>query len=101
MGGRDVSAILTWSAVAFAQIPLQYWTGQALVHFWSVATLNKWIIPGAIPQILLSGIVQEAAKWRRSIFPGGGRGRSFYSQFGLLVGAASGAGFGIFERLGT
>jgi len=94
-----VSAILTWSAVAFAQIPLQYWTGQALVHFWSMATLNKWIYLAAIPQILLSGIVQEAAKMAPVYFSWRRTGRSFTPRFGLLVGAASGAGFGIFEAI--
>ena len=94
-----VSAILTWSAIAFMQVPLQYWVGQALVHFWSVATLNKWIYVAAIPQILLSGIVQEASKMAPVYFYWWRTKKSFTPRLGLLVVAVSGAGFGIFEAI--
>jgi RsiW-degrading membrane proteinase PrsW (M82 family) len=94
-----VSAFLTWTAIAFVQIPLQQWTGQALQHFWDTATLTKWLLLAGIPQILLSGIVQEAAKlvpvvvyWWRDHW-------DFTPKFGLMVGAVSGAGFGVFEAV--
>jgi len=94
-----ISAFLTWTAIAFVQVPLQSWAGQALFHIWSQQTLTKWILLAAIPQILLSGIVQEAAKlipvylfWWRSK-------KSFTPKFGLIAGALSGAGFGIFEAV--
>lgn len=90
------SAILTLAAVSFIQIPLQAWCGQALNHFWSLETLQRWMLLSGIPAILLSGLVQEAAKlvpplvymrWRR---PEG-------AKLALIIGAISGAGFGIFE----
>jgi len=37
------SAILALAAVAFIQIPLQIWMGQALGHFWSEEVLLSWI----------------------------------------------------------
>jgi RsiW-degrading membrane proteinase PrsW (M82 family) len=92
-----VSAFLTLLAVVFVQIPLQTWTGQALVNFWSSQTLYDWLLLAAIPQVLLSGLVQEGAKmvpmvawWWRS-------GRRLDPKLGLAVGAIAGAGFGIFE----
>jgi len=91
------SAILALAAAAFIQIPLQLWTGQALNHFWSQEVLEHWILLAGIPQILLSGLVQEGAKlvpvvtcWWRS-------GRNIDSKLGLAIGAVAGAGFGIFE----
>jgi len=56
------SAILTWAAVAFIQVPLQVWTGQALNYFWSQEVLMSWLLLAGIPGILLSGLVQEGSK---------------------------------------
>jgi len=91
------SAILPLAAVSFIQIPLQIWAGQALGHFWSEEVLLSWILLAGIPQILLSGLVQEGAKlvpvvtyWWRS-------GKNIDPKLGLAIGAVAGAGFGIFE----
>ena len=91
------SAFLALWAASFVQIPLQFWTGQALGHFWSQEVLIRRILLFGIPQILLSGLVQEGAKmvplvvyWRRE-------GRSLDPKLGLAIGAAAGAAFGIFE----
>jgi len=91
------SAFFTLAAVCFVQIPLQTWAGQALGHFWSQEVLIRWILLAAIPQILLSGLVQEGAKlvpvvvyWQRS-------DRNIDPKLGLAIGAVAGAGFGIFE----
>jgi len=91
------SAILTLAALSFIQIPLQNWTGLAQMHFWSQEVLERWILLAAIPQIFLSGLVQEGAKlvpvvvyWWRS-------GKNIDPRLGLAIGAVAGAGFGIFE----
>lgn len=92
-----VSAILTLCAICFIQIPLQWWTGEALAHFWSQEVLASWILVATIPQVLLSGLVQEGAKlvpvaiywWRK--------GRNIDPKMGLVIGAVAGLGFGIFE----
>jgi len=91
------SAILALAAAAFIQIPLQILVGQALGHFWSGEVLLSWILLAGIPQILLSGLVQEGAKlvpvviyWWRS-------GKYIDPKIGLAIGAVAGAGFGIFE----
>lgn len=90
------SAFLTLAALSFIQVPLQTWSGQALSHFWSQETLRRWILLAGIPQVLLSGLVQEAAKlmpplvymrWRR---PNSARAA-------LALGAVAGAGFAILE----
>jgi RsiW-degrading membrane proteinase PrsW (M82 family) len=91
------SAFLTLAALSFIQIPLQNWTGLAQIHFWSQEVLMRWILLAAIPQILLSGLVQEGAKlvpvvvyWWRS-------GKKIDPKLGLAIGAVAGAGFGMFE----
>jgi RsiW-degrading membrane proteinase PrsW (M82 family) len=85
------SAFLTLAAVCFIQIPLQTWAGQALGHFWSQEVLMRWILLAGIPQILLSGLVQEGSKlvpvvvyWRRS-------NRNIDPKLGLAIGAVAGA----------
>lgn len=94
-----VSALLTWAAIAFIQVPLQSWTGQALLRLWDQITLIQWLPLAGIPQILLSGLVQEAAKLVPVIYYRRLSHFSFTPQFGLIVGAVSGAGFGVFEAI--
>jgi RsiW-degrading membrane proteinase PrsW (M82 family) len=93
------SAFFTMLAIVFVQIPLQYYTGQALEHFWNVITLNNWLLLAGLPGVLLSGLVQEGAKmvpmvawWWRS-------GRNIDPKLGLAIGALAGAGFGVFEAV--
>ena len=91
------SPFIALAAASFIQIPLQVWTGQALGHFWSQEVIMRWIVLAGIPQILLSGLVQEGAKlvpvvvyWQRS-------GKDIDPKLGLAIGAVAGAAFGIFE----
>ena len=93
------SAVLSVAAVAFIQIPLQYWAGQALIHFWSQEILLRWLVLAGIPAILLSGLVQEGSKlvpvvvyWWRS-------GKNIDPKLGLAIGAVAGAGLGVFEAV--
>lgn len=94
-----VSTILTWTAIAFVQIPLQTWAGQALLHFWDQRTLTQWLLLAGIPQVLLSGLVQEGAKLVPVFFYWWRANRNFAPKFGLITGAVAGAGFGIFEAV--
>ena len=94
-----VSAFLTWTAIAFIQIPLQSMVGQALLFFWDQSTLTTWLLLAGIPQILFSGLVQEAAKLGPVIFYRWTTERNMPVRLGLMMGAISGAGFGIFEAV--
>ena len=94
-----VSALLTLVAVTFVQIPLQWWSQEALNHFWSSAVLSDWLLLAAIPTILLSGLVQEGAKMVPMVFYWQRKGRSITPMMGLLVGAVAGLGFGVFEAV--
>jgi RsiW-degrading membrane proteinase PrsW (M82 family) len=94
-----VSAFLTWAAIAFIQIPLQELTGMALLHFWSPGTLMAWLLLAAIPQILLSGLVQEGAKLVPTVFVWWRRNRILDPKLGLIAAAVAGAGFGVFEAV--
>lgn len=94
-----VSAFLTWIAIAFIQIPLQAWSGQALLHFWNQFTVLKWLLLAGIPGVLLSGLVQEGAKMVPVVCFWLGNHRQISIRTGLIAGAIAGAGFGIFEAV--
>jgi len=91
------SAFLTVVAICFIQTPLQIWVGQALTHFWSSEVLTRWILLAAIPQILLTGLVQEGAKMVPAVVYWWRSGKNLNPKLGLAIGAVAGAGFAIFE----
>ena len=93
------SVFLTWAAVAFIQIPLQVWAGQALNHFWSVEILTRWLLLAGIPQVLLSGLVQEGSKLVPVVIYWWHKGKNIDPRLGLAIGAVAGVGFGIFEAV--
>lgn len=92
-------ALLGWVSVAFIQIPLQFRTGQALGYFWSQETLIQWLLLAGIPQILLSGLVQEGAKLVPVVFWWYRKGKNVDPKMALLIGAIAGAGLGVFEAV--
>ena len=94
-----VSAFLALAAVTFIQIPLQVLAGQALGSFWSQEILLSWILLAGIPQILLSGLVQEGAKMVPMVVWWWRQGRNLGPRLGLAIGAVAGAGFGIYEAV--
>ena len=94
-----VSAFLSLLAVVFVQIPLQIWTGEALGHFWNAKVLFDWILLAGLPQVLLSGIVQEGAKMVPMVVWWWCAGRNISTKLGLAIGAMAGAGLGIFEAV--
>lgn len=91
------SAILTLFAATFIQLPLQTWTGQLLGRLWSRETLMSWLLLAGLPQILLSGLVQEGAKLVPVVFWWWREDKAIDPKLGLIIGAVAGAGFGIFE----
>ena len=93
------SALLSWVAVAFIQIPLQIWAGQALNHFWSQEVLISWLLLAGIPGILLSGLVQEGSKLVPVVIYWWRKGRSIDPKMGLAIGAVAGLGLGVFEAV--
>jgi RsiW-degrading membrane proteinase PrsW (M82 family) len=93
------SAILTWASISYVQILLQGLTGAALLAFWDQTTLTAWLLLAGIPQILLSGLVQEAAKLVPVIIYRTRTKLRFTPRCGLMVGAVSGVGFGVFEAI--
>ncbi|MFC2031885.1 hypothetical protein ACFLUS_00700 [Chloroflexota bacterium] len=93
------SAVLSVVAVAFIQIPLQVLTGQVLDHFWSQEILIRWLLLASIPQILLSGLVQEGSKLVPVVIYWWRKGKNIDPKLGLAIGAMAGAGLGIFEAV--
>ncbi len=94
-----ISALLSLIAVSFIQIPLQYLVGQALGQFWSQEVLMRWLLLAGIPQILLSGLVQEGSKMVPVVLWWIGEGRTLAPKAGLAIGAVAGFGFGVFEAV--
>jgi RsiW-degrading membrane proteinase PrsW (M82 family) len=93
------SAFLTWTAVCFLQSSLQSWTNQALVYFFGLETVMGWLLVASIPSILLSGIVQEGSKLVPVVMGWLRNNRNMNARTGLIIGAISGAGFGVFEAI--
>jgi RsiW-degrading membrane proteinase PrsW (M82 family) len=92
-----VSAILALAAIAFIQIPLQILAGQSMAAAWDEETLANMILLIGFPQIALSGLVQEGAKMLPAVYIWWRSGKQLTPKAGLLIGAAAGAGFGLFE----
>ncbi len=92
-----VSAFFTLTAVAFVQIPLQIFVGKILSAFFSNETITHWLLLAAIPQILLSGLVQEGAKLAPVALYWWLKGKEVEPGMGLALGVAAGVGFGVFE----
>jgi RsiW-degrading membrane proteinase PrsW (M82 family) len=93
-----VSAFLTLLAITFVQIPLQYYIQQGFNRLGQAAVMD-WLLLVSVPAILVSGLVQEAAKsvpmaiwWWRT-------GKTITPKMGLIIGAVAGAGFGILEAV--
>ena len=91
------SAFFTLLAIVFVQIPLQYWSGTALEHFFSNKTLLTWLLLAGAPSMLISGLVQEGAKMIPAVVYWWRSGRKITPRMGLAIGAVAGAAFGIFE----
>lgn len=96
-----VSAILVLLAIVAIQMPLQGLVGIALAAAFGQATLSTWIYILGIPQIALSGLVQEGAKLLPIIYVWQKSDRSLSPKVGLIIGAAAGVGFGVFEAMWT
>ena len=94
-----ISAILSLLAVGFIQIPLQVLAGRALGQFWSQELLMSWLLLAGIPQILLSGLVQEGSKLVPVVLWWLGEEKNLDVKTGLMVGAVAGFGFGVFEAI--
>jgi RsiW-degrading membrane proteinase PrsW (M82 family) len=92
-----ISAFITLAAAAFIQIPLQTLAGQALAQFWSPEVIMGRILLFGIPQILISGLVQEGAKMVPMVFYWRNHNRRLEPKMGLMMGACAGMAFGIFE----
>ena len=93
------SAFFTWIAVCFIQVPLQSLTTRAMSMAWDQTVLMRWMLLAIIPQILYSGLVQEGAKLVPVVFTWRKLKRSISPKTGLVLGAAAGLGFGVFEAV--
>ncbi len=93
------SALLTLLAIVIIQMPLQALAGMLLGRAFEPTTIARWLYILGLPQILLSGFVQEAAKLVPIIYIWHRAERYLDAKVGLIVGATAGLGFGIFEAM--
>jgi RsiW-degrading membrane proteinase PrsW (M82 family) len=93
------SAFLTWTAVAFIQIPLQQVAGNFLFEQLGTETYQNLVLLVGIPGILLTGLVQEGSKLVPVVVCWWRRGRKLYPRFGLVIGAVAGLGLGLLEAV--
>jgi len=93
------SAILTLLAIVMIQMPLQALVGQLLTRAFAPDILVTWLYILGIPQIALSGLVQEGSKMIPMLFVWQRTERHLDAKVGLLIGAAAGLGFGVFEAM--
>jgi RsiW-degrading membrane proteinase PrsW (M82 family) len=89
-------AILFGPTIAFIQVPLQAGANQALLHFWDETTLQRRVLLAGIPALLFTGLVQEGLKLVPPLIYMKYK-RPISNRDALILGAAAGAGFGIFE----
>ncbi len=59
----------------------------------------RWLLLAGIPQILLSGLVQEGSKMVPVVLWWLGEEKNLDVKTGLMVGAVAGFGFGVFEAI--
>jgi RsiW-degrading membrane proteinase PrsW (M82 family) len=93
------SAFLSWTAVAFIQIPLQQLTGSFLVDRFGMDTYQSLALLMGIPTILLTGLVQEGSKLVPVVVVWWRKGRKIPPGFGLALGAVAGLGLGLLETV--
>jgi RsiW-degrading membrane proteinase PrsW (M82 family) len=93
------SALLTWTAIALVQVPLEVWWNQALLQVWGESTALRWILLAGVPTVLFTGLVQEGAKLVPVVVYRARKPSAFDARTGLIVGAVAGAGFGVFEAI--
>jgi RsiW-degrading membrane proteinase PrsW (M82 family) len=93
------SAFLTWTTVAFIQIPLQQLAGNFLVNQFGMETYQSQILFMAIPAILLTGLIQEGSKLVPVVVCWWRKGRNIDPKLGLAIGAVAGLGLGVFEAV--
>lgn len=84
-------------SIALVQLPLQRALSLFLAAQLGIATYERDIIYLSIPAVLISGIVQEAAKLIPIAIYWLIRKRDLMPRFGLAIGALVGAGYGVFE----
>jgi len=90
------SALLTVMATAFIFIPLNYYYTQWLGNTFNTGTLADMVLVWSIPIVLVIGLVQEGAKMIPMLFWRTGSEKPDI-RFSMMIGAAAGAGYGIFE----
>ncbi len=91
------SAFFTLLAVVFIQVPLRWWIGEGITSYWDNQTIYDWLLLVGLPQLIISGLVQEGAKMVPMVAWWWRAGKTITPRMGLAIGALAGAGFGIFE----
>jgi hypothetical protein len=95
-----ISALLTMLATAFIYVSINYFYVQWLGETFDAGMLNNTLPLWCIPVVLSLGLVQEGAKTVSMLFWRMSKVKPDISSW-VVVGAMSGAGFGIFEAFNS
>jgi hypothetical protein len=90
-------AVLFAPVIAWVQVPLQELIGGWFLDRLGTTRYQDLLLVTGIPVVLLSGLVQEAAKLAPVLLFRWRAYGGFDSRLGLSIGALAGAGFGIYE----
>jgi len=90
-------ALIFGPSIVLVQLPLQRAVSYYLVDLVGLEAYQRDIIFLSIPAVILSGVVQEAAKLIPIIVYWLIRKRELVPRFSLGIGALAGAGYGVFE----
>jgi RsiW-degrading membrane proteinase PrsW (M82 family) len=91
------SAIITLLAISFIEVPVQNAIGKDMLQLMSEGNVIRSFLINGISLVIVTGLVQEGAKLVSPVIYWLSNKRTVDPKLMVSIGAAAGAGFGIFE----
>jgi RsiW-degrading membrane proteinase PrsW (M82 family) len=91
------SAFFAAACIVYIQTPLQKIITEQFANLWPRQLVQQWLAVIRIPEMLISGLVQEGAKLVAVFFFWWRLGKRMDPKFGIILGAVAGAGLGLLE----
>jgi hypothetical protein len=92
-----LAAVLFPISIAWIQVPIQQGLNRLWLSLFPTATIERFLLLFAVPSIVVSGLVQEVAKFGIGVAGLYVTGERRNARAGLATGAAAGAGYGGME----
>ncbi len=91
------TAFFATACITYIQAPLQKVATEQFANLWPPQLVQQWLVVIRIPEMLISGLVQEGAKLVAVVFAWWRLGKRMSPEFGIILGAVAGAGLGLIE----